>query len=315
MLLLLAVGSMTEAYSQSWLEQVGKTAVKRARKKAIEKTEEKIYKKVEKTVDKAVDKAFEKTEKAIVEATRDNTADEIHREDTNPTEKFRRNEEKAAESKRKLVIEQFKDRGPSGEPPFHISQKGVTITYASKDANGGIISYSKTSVVDVDYKDSKNFTVETTTELYSNEMELLTSTPMTSRTIVEEGVVTFDPGSMAGQLSEGMEITGDYFFVPDNIAVGDILTDYKVEIAIGPIKTISESTDVHVSGRETIKISGHSIDCYIIESTITSKVMGMKSKMVQKAWYGRNTGQVRTETYDLTGILLSANEIIEIEGL
>ena len=48
--LLLAIGT-TDAYSQGWLEELGKKAKKRAK----EKVEEKINKKVDDTVDKALE--------------------------------------------------------------------------------------------------------------------------------------------------------------------------------------------------------------------------------------------------------------------
>ena len=56
--LLLAIGT-TDAYSQGWLEELGKKAKKRAK----EKVEEKINKKVDDTVDKALESAEEAMKK------------------------------------------------------------------------------------------------------------------------------------------------------------------------------------------------------------------------------------------------------------
>ncbi len=319
--LFLTAGTMTEAYSQSWLEHVGRTAARRAKDRAVQKAEDKVYE----TVDKAVDKAFEKTEEAITDAAEKNMEEaEERRAAADSAKAAQKAEEKAlekarkqkeSEARRQQVLKQFAGRPASGKTPFYMSKEGIVITNAVKDAKGKVTSYTKTSIVSVDYRDSRNFTAETSSELYNDKMELMMSEPMTSKAVIEDGVVTFDPESMAGQLTAGMEISGDFFFVPDNIEVGDILMDYKVEIALGPVKTVSETTDVHVSGRETIKISGHDIDCYIIESKVMAKAMGMKSEMVQKAWYGRGVGQVRTETYNTKGKLQSVNEVVEIEGL
>ncbi len=298
--LFLAAGTMAEA--QSWLGHVGRTAVRRAKDRAIERTEEKIYQSVEKSVDKAVDKAWEETEEAITE-----TAEEAALE--------RAGKQKEAEARKQQVLKQFAGRPASGKDPFYMSKEGMVITTAAKDAKGKVTSYTKTSIVSIDYRDSRNLSVEAASEVYSDKMELMMSSPMNSKVIVEDGVVTFDPESMAGQLTAGMEISGDFFFVPDNIEVGDILMDYRVEIAIGPMKTVAENTDVHVSGRETLKISGHEIDCYIIESKVFVKALGIKSETVQKTWYGRAVGQVKTETYASNGKLQTVNEIVEIEGL
>ncbi len=317
--LLFATGTMS--YSQSWLEQVGRTAVRRAKNRAVQKVEDKIYQ----GVDKAVDKAFEKTEDAIENAAEKEIAEAEERKaaadsmkaaqkaEEQALEQARRKKE--SEARRQQVLDQFAGRAASGEAPFYMAKEGMEVTYAVKDAKGRVTSYTKTAIVSLDYSDSRNFTVETATELYSDKMELMMSTPMTSKATVKDGVVTFDPESMAGQLTAGMEVAGDFFFVPDNIEVGDILMDYRVEITIGPMKTEAENTDVHVSGRETLEISGRRIDCYIIESKVSAKALGIKSESIQKVWYGRGIGQVKSEAYTLKGKLQSANEIVEIKGL
>ncbi len=330
-LLLFAVGSMTEVHSQSLLENMGRKVVRRATNRAVQRAEENLYKSVDKAVDKTVDKAMEGTEKAIEKATerniraieehaavRDSLLDAYADEYEEAAAEYEEmTAEKAVESeaRREQVMKQFAGRPASDGGPFQLSKKGVSITTASKDAKGKVLSHNKTTVVDVSYKDSRNFSVETSTELYDEDMELLGSAPMISKAAVEDGIVTFDPESMVGQLSEGMEISGDFFFVPDNIDVGDVLMDYTTVIAIGPVKTSTEVTDVRVTGRETLKIGSHSIDCYIIESKVMSKAIGMKTEMVQKAWYGRGVGQVKTETYNKNGKLQSITEIVEIEGL
>lgn len=60
-LLLLATGSATEAYSQGWLEKVGKKAVERAEDRAKKKVEDKVTQKV----DEVVDRTFEGAEDAV----------------------------------------------------------------------------------------------------------------------------------------------------------------------------------------------------------------------------------------------------------
>ncbi len=335
------IGTMPDAHSQSLLGNIGRKVANRAKNRAVERVEENLYKSVDKAVDKTVDKAMEGTEKAIEKATERNikaieehaavrdslldaytaeyeemAAEGYEVEVAEPeTAKDAAEKAKKSDERREQVMKQFAGRPASDGGPFQLSKKGVSITTANKDAKGKAQSHNKTTVVNVDYKDSRNFTVETSTELYDGDMELLGSAPMISKATVEDGVVTFDPESMVGQLSEGMEISGDFFFVPDNIEVGDILMDYTTTIAIGPVKTSTEVTEVRVSGREKLDIGGRSIDCYIIESKVKSKAIGIKTEMVQKAWYGRGVGQVKTEIYNTKGKLQSITEVVEIEGL
>ncbi len=45
--LFLATGTMSELYSQSWLEHVGRTAARRAKDRAVQRVEDKVYQKVD----------------------------------------------------------------------------------------------------------------------------------------------------------------------------------------------------------------------------------------------------------------------------
>ena len=110
-------------------------------------------------------------------------------------------------------------------------------------------------------------------------------------------------------------MSGDNFYLPDNIEVGDQLPDYKVVVTVGGLKTTSDNTSIKVTGKETLTVSGHAIDCYIIESSVSAKAIGIKSEMKQKVWYGRGIGQVKTEGYSKKGKLMSVNELVEVTGL
>ena len=145
-------------------------------------------------------------------------------------------------------------------------------------------------------------------------MNSLGTEPMTAGVVVENGIVSFEPSSLAGQMTEGMAVSGDSFYLPDNIEVGDQLEDYKVVISIGGLPTTSENKEIKVTGRETVNISGHSIDCYILESVVSVKALGIKSEMVQKTWYGRGVGQVKSESYSKKGKLMSIYELVELKG-
>ncbi len=320
---ILTAGTMTEAYSQSLLERVGKAAVKRAKNKAIEKVEKKVEKVVDKAVDKAVDAAVNKTEEVVTEIVAGDSVlveinENLERQEAEIAERKAAEKErqiKEMEARRKEIEAQFAGRAASKEGPFFISKEGVVLTYANKNIDGDIDSYAETTVMEVERTDDRNFTVESATLLLDADREPLMSLPISSMAVVKDGIASFNPESMAGMMTAGMEISGDYFFVPDNIIVGDTLPDYKMNVTIGAIRTVSEYTDVKVTERETIKISGKSIDCYIIESETTSQVLGIKSKIKQKVWYGRGVGQVKTETYDALNRRQSSYELVGIKGL
>ncbi len=313
--LLFFAGSVTEAYSQSLLRNV----VRKVNKKVEREIEKKVY---EAVVDAVTDTLVAITDSIVTAAdsarmVSDSVmlAYEAERQALETDGQPAAANRQAHDTRRQQVIAQFAGRAPSQEKPFFLSESGVVITHVGKNAKGKVESYSKNTIIAVDYIDERNFSVESSMEVFDDNMNPLMPEPLLSEVTVENGIVTLNPGGMAGQMTDGMEISGDLFFIPDNIVVGDELMDYEVTVSIGGIKTTSNGTGIKVTGRETVEISGYAIDCYIIESTVVAKAFGMKTEVVQKVWYGRGVGEVKTETYDSKGRLQSVSEVVEITGM
>lgn len=302
-LFILSAVSVHEACSQSWLQDIGHGVKQRAKDRARQRVEDKIYQKV----DKAVDKAFESTEEAV-----DKAIDSA----VSSAEKRVRSAADTPPAPRKdnsALMAKFEGRAPGGKA-FYPMKKGIVMTYASGNGKGKADSYTRTEITSLDWKDERNFSVITETTILDSDMNPVGTEPMTAGATVENGIVRYDPESMAGQLTEGMQVSGDNFYMPDNIEVGDILPDYTVIVSIGGMNTTSQNINIKVTGRETLNISGNDIDCYIVESTVAVTALGFKSEMAQKVWYGRGVGQVRTESYNKKGKLMSVNELVELSG-
>ncbi len=315
--LLAILAGSNEIHAQSWLRSLGRAA-ENAAKRAVEKN-------VERSVERAVDKSFQAaenaTEDAINKGIEESEAKREARREREATQQSRPAATAASQPAdapdkavvRAEAIKTFSAR-PSGGTPFYPVKKGVVMTYASSTGKGKPASYTRTSITDVQWQDERNYSVTTSSEILDADKNPMTSAPFTAGAKVENGIVTYDPKTMAGQLTEGMEISGDHFFLPDNITVGDRLPDYTMTVSIAGMKTVSENTGITVSGQETVTVSGNQIDCYIIESTVATSALGFKSSMTQKVWYGRGIGQVRTESYDKNGKLMSLQELVELNG-
>ncbi len=291
-LFILSAVSVHEACSQSWLQDIGHGVKQRAKDRARQRVEDKIYQKVDKAVDKAIDSAVSSAEKRVRSAA-----------ETPP----------APRKDNSALMVKFEGRAPGGKA-FYPMKKGIVMTYASGNGKGKADSYTRTEITSLDWKDERNFSVITETTILDSDMNPVGTEPMTAGATVENGIVRYDPESMAGQLTEGMQVSGDNFYMPDNIEVGDILPDYTVIVSIGGMNTTSQNINIKVTGRETLNISGNDIDCYIVESTVAVTALGFKSEMAQKVWYGRGVGQVRTESYNKKGKLMSVNELVELSG-
>lgn len=329
---LLSAVSIQEACAQSWLQDIGQGVKKRAKDRAKERVEEKIYQKVDNAVDKAVDKAFESTEEAVDKAV-DKAVTSAEKKVRTAADSLTAAAEELAAAAEDLSVSvadvqetqpldntafralmaEFSSR-PSGGEAFYPTRKGIEMTYANKNAKGKADSHSKSVITDILWKDERNFSVTTESYILDADRKPVTTEPMTAGVTVENGVVKYDPGSMAGQLMAGMEVSGDDFYMPDNIRVGDVLPDYTVIVNISGMKTSSVNKDVKVTGRETIAVSGYDIDCYIVESIVSVTALGLKSEMTQKVWYGRGIGQVKQESYNKKGKLMSIYELVELSG-
>ena len=311
--LLVSLAGTNEIHAQSWLRGLGRAA-ENAAKRAVEKN-------IERTVEKAVDKSFQAAENATEDAINKSIEEseakrEARREATREQENTQSSRPADAPDKaaaRAEIIQAFSARG-SGGTPFYPIKKGIVMTYASSTGKGKPDSYTRSTITDVQWQDERNYSVTTSSEILDADKNPMTSAPFTAGAKVENGIVTYDPKTMAGQLTEGMEISGDHFFLPDNIVVGDRLPDYTMTVSIAGMKTVSENTGISVTGRETVTVSGSQIDCYIIESTVATSALGFKSSMTQKVWYGRGVGQVRSESYNKNGKLMSLSELVELKG-
>lgn len=203
--------------------------------------------------------------------------------------------------------------GLSAQEPFFFTKNGLKITLAEKDGKGKINGYTQSTVVSVE-GDPSNCTVVYKTMVMDKKKKPLLNEEMDMTIHIKDGVVTFDPASLAGKLMEGMQVSGDNLILPADAGVGDVLQDYNITISIGGMKTTTSNSDIKVTGEETLNIGGTNIDCLIVESSVLTKVIGIKQEMKQKIWYGRGIGPVKTESYNKKGKLMSVQEIIEIEG-
>lgn len=209
----------------------------------------------------------------------------------------------------------FLTMGLHAQQPFYPTREGVSLTFAEKNGKGKIEGYSQITVMEVTSTDENNFTISTSSRAMDKDKKDLLSKPFTLTVQIKDGVVKFDPASMGGKLMEGMKMTGDSFLLPADASVGTVLNNYTITMSMGAIKSTTHYTDIKVTGTETLNIGGQSIECLIVEGTLSSKIMGMKQEMNQKIWYAHNIGQAKMELYTKKGKLQSVQELIEITGL
>ncbi len=199
---------------------------------------------------------------------------------------------------------------------YFLYNEGAKLTIANTDAKGKHTGYSTLEVKEV-VGSRSNCTVKYESMVYDKKMNPLLTAPVVQEFTVRNGVVTYDPQSMAGQVMQGMQVTveGTPFALPAGAKVGDTFPDYNIVMNIAGLKTTSNVTGQKVVATETLTVDGRTIDCVVIEQTTSTKVLGMNQSGIQKTWYGKGYGSVKMETYNAKGKMVSGNILVGVEGM
>ena len=199
---------------------------------------------------------------------------------------------------------------------YFLYNEGAKLTIANTDAKGKHTGYSTLEVKEV-VGSRSNCTVKYESMVYDKKMNPLLTAPVVQEFTVKNGVVTYDPQSMAGQVMQGMQVTveGTPFALPAGAKVGDTFPDYNIVMNIAGLKTTSNVTGQKVVATETLTVDGRTIDCVVIEQTTSTKVLGMNQSGIQKTWYGKGYGSVKMETYNAKGKMVSGNILVGVEGM
>ena len=204
--------------------------------------------------------------------------------------------------------------GIKAQDPYFMNKEGMVLTFVNKDAKGKVTGYSNATVTKVE-GNATNCTVSYETMVMDAKKKPLLSKPIQMKVNIVNGAAQLDPAALVGTLSEGMQVSGGSLSLPNNLSVGDVFDDYTVNIAIGPVKSTSTFSGIKVIAEETLDVGGKAIACMVVESVVSSRVIGIKTEVIQKVWYGRSIGIIKNESYDKKGKIQTIQELLSIEGL
>lgn len=131
--------------------------------------------------------------------------------------------------------------------------------------------------------------------------------------LAEKGaeVTEAEKAEIEEQLKSELNISGELRGMPRYPKVGK-LPDYKIQFkfSIMNLKVYGENRSI--VGTETIQTPAGEFDCFIMEETITTKVMLSKDVEKIRSWYAYGIGLVKEVTYDKKGKLISTVILNEI---
>lgn len=114
-----------------------------------------------------------------------------------------------------------------------------------------------------------------------------------------------------GVRSELFNISGEIRGIPRYPKVGKLPDyDYNFKFSLMSIRVIGKER--RIVGREKIQTKAGLFDCYIMEETISTKILMMKDVEKIKSWYAHGIGLVKEITYDKNGKMISTMILNEV---
>ncbi len=298
LVLLLAVGNISEVSAQGWLKQLGKKAEEAAKQKVEEKVQEKTRKAVDKTFDEVEDLATQKKQKKsnapIVEPAdtgtpADNTSDWDNKD------------------------------------PYYALKKGAVITYTMYNGKGKVQGYNKSEVLDISR--TKNSIKATISGQITDSKGRVQNGGTVSMRAQNGNFYVNLLDFISPQGLEGVDfeadMSGNDMVIPTKLKPGQTLPDANATFKM-KMKSGTENMDIpplvfHIFNRRAIRAEivdtpvGQFV-CFKIIQTVEAEypIIGTQQGTTI-TWIGKGLGVIKTEHYDAKGKLTSKMLLTGIE--
>jgi len=199
-------------------------------------------------------------------------------------------------------------------------EEGTSFQYTMSNKKGkteGITDYSITNV-----ENSGGLTTATMNMKFTDEKGKEVFVSDYKMTCTKEGIkVDYNslvPSQMMQQYTEmglEMDISGTDIELPNNLSVGQQLTDANVTVKIsmtGMNMSIKvDQVNRKVEKKETVSTSAGNFDCYVITQDNISETMGVKQSFLSRLWLAEGVGMVKQEMYKKNGDLMNLMELTQ----
>ncbi len=179
--------------------------------------------------------------------------------------------------------------------PFCCVTQGAELKYVTTDAKGAETGTSVTKINSVIGANGQ-YQITQTITTYVNGVQLMS--PMEVTAFVTDGNASL---ALGGGMA--IELTSQVPVIPSDLAVGKDLGCGEIVMTMAGIKTTQTIESHKVVSRENLTTPAGTFDCFVVEQKYTAKMAFVKVKGIQKIWYSRGVGAVKTETYDKKGNL------------
>ncbi len=113
------------------------------------------------------------------------------------------------------------------------------------------------------------------------------------------------------------EVTGTNVIIPNDLAVGLELPDSEMKMKIS-MAGMSMNVDVitkdrKVIGEENVSTPAGAFNCFVLQTTTESNVMGKKMSYTTKSWIAEGVGMVKQESNDDNENLMNYSELTKFD--
>ena len=143
------------------------------------------------------------------------------------------------------------------------------------------------------------------------ERDLLSSAISSALEKREEEISEEEIEEAIEKMKSHFKTSGEIRGIPRHPKVGKLPDfDYQLKLSIFSMKVQGEQR--RIVGTERIHTEAGSFDCFILEETITMKIMMVKEVEKIRSWYAYGIGMVKENTYDKKDKLISTMILKEI---
>jgi hypothetical protein len=184
------------------------------------------------------------------------------------------------------------------------NKKGKTEGTASyKVSNVSTVGENTSATMKMSLKDEKG------KDIYNSDYSFTCTGNMV--TVDYESLV---PKSMLQQYKDmEMDISGTDLELPNNLSVGQQLTDANVTMKISMggmnMNTTVDLINRKVEKQESVTTSAGTFDCYVIYTDNKIKAMMVKQTFPSRVWFSEGVGMIKQESYNKNGKLIGSTQL------
>lgn len=203
--------------------------------------------------------------------------------------------------------------------PYFCTSQGRVLNYVRRGADGEKVKWKYSVTIDKVAAGATETVVDYTYDFRKPGGAQMYGGPIHLRAqIGADGNVTLDIAATMLSIFRNMfprssfSSEGGVSVLPSDMAAGDVLKDAEAEVKVGRVKYDVNVTERKVLRKERISTPAGEFDCVVVSEHKVEA--GLRSRNVRTlTWYARGVGEVRHDTMDKNGKLVTSEVLESIE--